>query len=281
METEVIPAGGRHGAEQFREIADNGTILRIITGSALHGTAVGDQGDRDEQGICVEPITWLAGVRSFPDPTPLSPGGPFEQYIYRTKAEGVPSGPGDLDLTVYGLRKWMRLALDGNPSSLLPLFVPDFAVVAETVLGKELRALAPAILSRRAGGRFAGYLDRQRQSMLSREGKGRDVTRPELVAKYGFDCKYGAHMIRLGFQGRELMTTGRITLPMPEAEREYVREIRQGHVSMRECLHNAELLEKQIGEAAQTSPLPEQPGYARVDRWMNGAYLRMWLGDAR
>ena len=36
----------------------------------------------------------------------------------RTQPEGVRSGPGDLDLIVYSLRKWMRLALTGNPTVL-------------------------------------------------------------------------------------------------------------------------------------------------------------------
>jgi hypothetical protein len=51
--------------------------------------------------------------------------------------------------------------------------------------------------------------------MLSHEGKGRDVTRPELVEKHGYDTKFAAHMVRLGYQGVELLETGRFTLPLP------------------------------------------------------------------
>ena len=62
-------------------------------------------------GVCIEPPEYLLGFRR------------FEHFVYRTQPEGVPSGPGDLDLTVYGLRKYCRLALKGSPTTLLPLFV--------------------------------------------------------------------------------------------------------------------------------------------------------------
>jgi hypothetical protein len=36
------------------------------------------------------------------------------------------------------------------------------------------------------------------------------------------------HALRLGLQGIELLTTGRITLPVPEPDRAYLRSIRRG-----------------------------------------------------
>lgn len=61
------------------------------------------------------------------------------------------SGPGDLDLVAYSLRKYVRLALKGHPTILLLLFVPAELTLVETELGRELSELAPALLSRRAG----------------------------------------------------------------------------------------------------------------------------------
>ena len=49
--------------------------------------------------------------------------------------EGARSGAGDLDLVIYSLRKWARLAAQGNPTVLLLLFVPDDAG-AEGALGQ-------------------------------------------------------------------------------------------------------------------------------------------------
>ena len=265
---------GKHATEEKRRIAEAGLILRCQVGSGVHGTAVSGTDDRDEMGIALEPPEFVVGLRG------------FEQYEHHTAWErpgGLAnrSGHGDLDETVYSARKWMRLALNGNPSVLVPLFVPEDEIVTVTPTGRELRALAPVIVSRQAGHRFAGYLNAQRRSMLSHDGKGRDVTRPELVEKHGFDTKFAAHMVRLGFQGVELLETGRITLPMPGVERAIVREIRMGRVPMADALRAAEDLEARLRALTETSPLRAEPDRDTADAWLISAYQRAWKGELR
>lgn len=126
----------KHSTPEHAAIAQQLTILRCQVGSGLHGTAIAGTDDRDEMGICLEPPDYVIGLRE------------FDQYVYRTQPEGVRSGHGDLDLTVYSLRKWMRLATTGNPTVLLPLFVPDEEIVTITDAGHGLRANADMILSR-------------------------------------------------------------------------------------------------------------------------------------
>jgi uncharacterized protein len=55
----------------------------------------------------------------------------------------------------------MRLALGGNPTVLLPLFVPEAALLEIDDTGRDLRARAGMVLSRQAGHRFLGYLQAQ------------------------------------------------------------------------------------------------------------------------
>jgi hypothetical protein len=261
----------KHATAEHRKIAGNGTILRCLVGSGIHGLSISDQDDQDEMGICIEPPEYVIGLRQ------------FEQYEYHTAWERPGgrrerSGPGDLDEVVYSLRKYMRLALNGNPTILLPLFAPDEFLITATGLGRELRELArPVILSRQAGQRFAGYLNAQRRSLLSHEGKGRDVTRPELIEKYGFDTKYCGHMVRLGLQGAELMETGRITLPVPEPWRTRIRDLRTGGYTMQWALEVTDELEQRIRYAIPSSPLPEQPDREAADAWLTGAYQRAWM----
>lgn len=263
----------KHATEEHRAIAAGGTILRCLAGSGVHGLSISDQDDRDEMGVCTEPPEYVIGLRR------------FEQYEWHTAwarpgGRANRSGPGDLDEVVYGLRKYMRLALDGNPTILLPLFAPDRYLIAVTELGRELREMAPLIVSRQAGDRFLGYLDAQRRSLLSRDGKGRDVTRPELIEAYGFDVKFAGHMIRLGVQGAELMRTGRITLPVPEPWRTMIRDVRTGAYSMEWALSTAWELEHQIRDAQGASPLPEYPDRDAADKWLVSAYQRAWAGVA-
>jgi hypothetical protein len=249
------------------EIAERGTILRVLVGSGVHGTAIEGQDDRDEMGLCVEPPEHVIGLRT------------FEQYVYRTQPEGVRSGPGDLDLTVYSLRKWTRLAMAGNPTVLLPLFVPDEHVVEIAPLGRALRATPDLVVSRVAAGRFAGYLRNQRSKLLGEHPSG--TNRPELIDRYGFDTKFAMHMVRLGLQGVELLESGRISLPVPEPHRTWLRELRVGEHSRDEALAVAGELEARIEALAGTSSLPPEPDAARIDAWLIAVYQQAWATGAR
>jgi predicted nucleotidyltransferase len=84
----------------------------------------------------------------------------------RTQPEGAPSGPGDLDLTIYGLRKYCRMVLKGSPTVLLLLSIDGEHVLQRDPLGNELQALAPAFVSKRAGRAFLGYIDAQRRGLI-------------------------------------------------------------------------------------------------------------------
>jgi uncharacterized protein len=245
------------------EIAERGTILLTQVGSGVHGTAIEGQDDRDEMGICIEPPEHVIGLR------------PFDQYIYRTQPEGHRSGAGDLDLLVYSLRKWMRLALNGNPTVLLPLFVPDNEIVRITDFGRELRDRPELVVSREAGYRFLGYMRAQRDRMLGVRG-GRHTNRPELVEKYGFDTKFAMHMIRLGVQGVELLETGRITLPIPQPWLAWLRDLRQGRHTRDEALDAAADLQERLEKLIITSPLPERPDWDQANAWLVRAYRESW-----
>jgi hypothetical protein len=223
-------------------------------------------------GVCIEPMQDAMALWS-----------PFEQFIYRSAAEregrdNARSTAGDLDLTIYSLRKWMRLALKGNPTILLLLFTPEDQLVHCDSLGSDLRALMPAIISRRVQGPFLGCLQAQKQRLTGERGQKR-IHRPELEEMYGFDTKYAMHMLRLGFQGVELLTTGRLSLPMREPERSFLLNVRRGKVGEPECLTRADELEQELTDLATTSPLPEEPQEARVEEWMLGAYRRRWSGS--
>jgi uncharacterized protein len=93
---------------------------------------------------------------------------------------------------------------------------------------------------------------------------------------YGFDTRYAMHMLRLGYQGVELLTTGRLSLPMREPARSFLLDVRRGKVSEQECLTRAGELEQELIDLASTSPLPDEPNEARVGEWVLDAYRRRW-----
>jgi uncharacterized protein len=222
--------------------------------------------------IFVEPPEFLVGLRLA---LSGSSWGPFEHYVERTQPEGSRSGPGDLDLVAYSLRKWLRLALRGNPMVLLLLFSPPETLLVCTERGAALRELAPAIVSRRAGPRYVGYMRAQKERLIGTRGQ-RNVNRPELIEAHGFDTKYAMHVARLGLQGIELLSTGRLTLPMPEPDRGRVMAIRRGDVPLDDALAEIDDIERRLLAAVEASPLRDEPDHESVNAFLIEAYRQAW-----
>lgn len=248
-------------------------IVRAQVGSGVLGTSISGQDDRDEMGVCLEPSRYVTGLAR------VANGVRFEQYERHTawdRPGGVAnrSGTGDLDVVVYSARKWCRLALDGNPTVLLLLFVPDSEVVYRNGFGVELFDNADRFVSRSAARSFLGYLRGQRAAMTGE--RGAHTNRPELVAKHGYDTKYAMHALRIGLQGIELLTTGRVTLPVPEPHRRYLRSIRCGDIPLAEVIQAISETETELACLKETSPLPEQPDRDWVDRWLHRSHLAYW-----
>lgn len=247
-----------------QEIAEPNEILRTLVGSTVHGLAIEGTDDRDEMGVCIPPPEYVIGLKQ------------FEQWTWRTQPRGARSGPGDTDLVVYSLKKYVSLAAQGNPSVLIPLFAPIEAVLHTTALGEQLIDLTPAIVSRQAGYRFLGYMQSQRERMMGLGRQSRVPNRPELVEKYGFDTKYAGHVIRLGCQGVELLETGRIELPMAVRQREYCRAIRQGRVTQQAVLVEAAALERKLEQLLIGSRLSERPNYGKLNQALITMHQAHW-----
>lgn len=251
-----------------RAMAERTTILQVPVGSTIHGLHLEGTDDRDEMGVCVEDLRDAQGFHQ------------FEQYIYRTAAEregkhDAPSQPGDLDLTIYSLRKFLRLALQGNPTVLTLLFVPTPLWIKGDARGAQLQELAPFIISRQAGKRYLGYLESQRMRLLGEMGSKR-VNRSKLEEKYGFDTKYAMHMLRLAHQGIELLETGSISLPIQDPVRAHIRNIRLGKVPLNDVLNETGDMERRLKDLITDGPLPAAPDTDRVEEWMLDLYLQNW-----
>lgn len=254
-------------------------ILRVQVGSGVHGTAIGGQDDRDEMGICLEPAAYVTGLAQVPRGISGESEIDFEQYQRHTawdRPGGTAnrSGAGDLDVVVYSARKWCRLALAGNPTVLLALFVPDEEVVFRNAVGVELVDNAYRFVSKLAAARFIGYLRAQRAAMTG-EVKSR-TNRPELVAEHGYDTKFAMHALRLGVQGEELLTTGHITLPVPEPQREYLRSVRRGEVGLADVIASIDSADARLIELADSSTVPDEPDRPWVDGWLHRSHLTYW-----
>ena len=84
------------------------------------------------------------------------------------------------------------------------------------------------------------------------------------------------HALRLGLQGIEFLTTGRISLPIPEPHRAYLRSIRRGEVPLDEVLDAITNAETRLVRLRVTSAVPDQPDRGWVDDWLQRSYLNFW-----
>jgi predicted nucleotidyltransferase len=114
-----------------RDVALANEVLRTVCGSGVHGMAIPGTDDHDEMGVYVETPEQVIGLAVT-----------SEHYVSRTQPEGARSGPGDTDLVMYSLRKYMRLAAAGNPTVLTALYAPDdvLAVLASRAAARRHRA---------------------------------------------------------------------------------------------------------------------------------------------
>lgn len=250
-----------------RDVALSNEIVRTLCGSDVHGMAIPGHDDRDEMGVYIETPEQLLG---------LKPSA--EHYVSRTQPHGVRSGPGDVDLTLYSLRKFLRLATKGNPTVLTVLYSADEHLLTTTPIGTRLRRLRRRIVSARAGWRYLGYLDGQRERMVGRGRQSRVPNRPELVEAHGYDTKYASHALRLGLQGIQLMTTGSLTLPLRSEDREACMEIKRGEVNFEAALKAVDDARARLADVMENKRYAwaEQPDMQAVNAWMVKATKEHW-----
>jgi len=131
------------------------TIFLGRHGSHAYGLNVATS-DTDVKGICIEPLPYHLGSLHR-----------FEQYERMGN-----SGGGDLqllksfvdepiDLVIYSLKKFVRLAADCNPNIIEILYIDDSDIIFMNKFGERLREARDLFLSQKARFTFAGYAHTQ------------------------------------------------------------------------------------------------------------------------
>ena len=120
---------------------ESNTILKVVWGSMAFGTASPDS-DVDVRGVCIPPARYLVGLSK------------FEQFEDRVA-----------EVVIYGLAKFVDLALANNPNMLDILWADAPHVLYVDVYGEQLRALRAEFLSRKVAVTYAGYAEDQLKRM--------------------------------------------------------------------------------------------------------------------
>ena len=186
-------------------IIDN-CIFLTRAGSHLYGTAH-EGSDTDYVGVTVAPLDYWVGTKV------------FEQFQWKdeeTNSEG----------TIYDIRKFLKLASGSNPNIIEILFVPPGSehVIKETTLWGNIVKSRLDLVSQKAFHTFGGYAHSQLHKLVVKQSK--KTGRQGITEEFGYDVKFAMHCKRLTEEGIELLTTGNIIFPRPNAG--LLLDIRQG-----------------------------------------------------
>lgn len=88
------------------------------------------------------------------------------------------------------------------------------------------------------------------------------TNRNELISKYGYDCKFGAHLVRLLIEGRDFLKYGEIQFPL--RDREMILDIRNGKHTVQDIFDFRDNLLLEIAELEKTSKLPDAPDMKKI-----------------
>lgn len=233
-------------------------LMNYIGGSKAHGAKVGDTDDTDHFGVFVEPPIVSLGIDNYP------------HFVYTTGGQPGGNGPADIDVTLFSLRKWAGLAVKGNPSALHFLFAPDatydrFGIWRHYVLSNTKSFLAKGHVKA-----FLGFANDQMDRLLGKKGQ-KNCHRAAIEEKFGYDTKYAMHVIRLYGEAKELMETGKITLPRPNKDQ--LIRIRKGEYGLSAIKELGEELEHHAIQASEKSDLPEHVDREIVSRYIAQAQV--------
>ena len=152
------------------------------------------------------------------------------------------------------IEKFLRLGLAANPAVLETLWTP--AVAATNDLGRELRSIREAFLSRQILQTFTGYGMSQFKKMTRARERGEEPR-----------ARHAMHLIRLLLSGISAARSGELDVVAQDHHTELLA-IRSGRMSFDETYAWAVALQRQFEAAMHTSPLPDLPDYETVNNFL-------------
>jgi predicted nucleotidyltransferase len=194
-----------------------------IHGSFAYGIS-GSTSDCDVIGLCLPPLEYV-----FPHTAGYIPGFGPEPPAFRTFQQHHIKDKNDekeYDVAIYNLVEFFELAANNNPNLIDILFLPDRCITHSDNIGKLVRQNRKLFLTRGAFHRFIGYA--YAQLKLMGRGKPKE-SRLELVEKYGYDTKFGSHLVRLALECEQILTEHDLNI---ERNSEILKSIRRGEWSL-------------------------------------------------
>jgi predicted nucleotidyltransferase len=201
-------------------VPDN-THLLVQMGSIAYGVST-DSSDIDVNGFCIphadDVFPHLAGdIIGF---------GRQKQRFESWSEHHItdPRTKKEYDFTVFSIVKFFQLCMDNNPNMVDTLFVPLRCVMHQSKVGIYVRENRHLFLHKGSFHKFVGYAYSQFKKMRDKK-TALNPKRQASIDQFGYDVKFGYHIVRLALEAQQILETGDLDL---ERNASILKSIREG-----------------------------------------------------
>lgn len=252
-------------------------IHLFVGGSGMHGGTGHKPSDLDLNGVYIQPVELVLGITQMTtDDKGMKHVFQPDVQVWSTSNDNVKNSADDVDLNLFSLRKWASMAATGNTNALEFLFVPNAAFNSKNAIvwNEHIVPNTQHFISKRAAHHFAEFSKGMLKRLKGGEGSGKHGQRPDLIDEFGYDTKAAMHLIRVLEEGRELMDTGKITLPRENAS--LLKRIRSGEFDWPEIEFMYDNRLAALYMAFDNSTLPAELDRAKISSIITAAQIDFW-----
>lgn len=246
------------------------THYLTIMGSVAYGVS-SDTSDMDIYGFAIPKkemvFPHLAGIIFVPVKKEFKIGfgdtpEVFAQWIHHGVIdESALAGKGrEYDFTIYSIVKYFELLMDNNPNIIDSIFTPQECVLHSTYVGNLVRENRDIFLHKGCYPKFKSYAYSQMHKMTSKEPIGK---RKKIREEFGFDAKFGYHLVRLLNECEQILINGSIDLRL---NNEQLKAIRRGEMGEAEVRKWASDKERHLEALFAKCTLPAKPQKDKVKK---------------
>jgi len=217
-------------------------------GSVMYGCSQ-DHSDMDIYGVCVPPKYYVYTDKILEyDQLDI-----FQQW----QLHGFEQDKVKYDISIYGLPRYFKLLQDNNPNILDSIFAPQRCILFSSAIGQILRDNKHSFLSKACYWKMKAYAMSQLHK-LDREPEGK---RKAIVDQFGWDVKYGSHLVRLILQCEEILQDKTLTL---DKHKETLKSIRRGEWTKDQVKQWFYDKERYVEDLYHKSDLRDKPDKSRI-----------------
>jgi len=241
-------------------LASNTHYLTLVGSIAYAAEDTTKQSDFDLYGFCIPKKEIV-----FPHLTGVIKGfgwqgENFEQWQkHHIFDKDALNGRGrEYDLQIFSIIKYFNLLIENNPTVIDSLFTPRECVLHCTEVGNMVRDNRKLFLSKKCWAKYKGYAMSQIHKMAGKERSGK---RKEIRERYGYDLKFGLHVVRLLYEAEMILKEGDLDL---RRHKEHLKAIRRGEWTEEQVRKWAAEKEFELEKAFAESKLPQQPDMPKI-----------------